>query len=727
MKSNKLTYFITFGVVLGIGMLMVIQYFNTKNVRELIKGNESLLSEYKQTKDLTRLQKDLLVLDNNIQNAAVNPSAKNFTSVDSNITKLAEESEKLKEFNDSNLLEQSTEIHALIEEKLTLSRQLADSLQSLGHPVSGMALVKTDALKISDKIIDLTHKMDTSGKKILARKIELVDVSGQKVLDWNLYIIVLVVILLTGAFLIIMNRMKKQGQLIDQLNISEHKLKEAVLVKENFLANMSHEIRTPLNAILGYTDILKKSDLSSDDQMHVATVHKSGETLLAIVNDILDLSKIESGMMRIEEVPFHIEEVVHSVVVMFQQNIEEKGLSFELLYSPMLPQIVAGDSTRLTQILVNLLSNAIKFTPAGKITLKVEGLSEQKGEVVFQFTIVDTGIGIDQEKLDVIFERFRQAEDSTTRKYGGTGLGLSIVRDLIHLQNGHIEVKSHLGSGTKVQFTIPYKIENVAAVDRAKKALSPDINFKDLPKILVVEDNAINQGLMVHILTNWNLKCIVASNGVQAVEYLNKEKFDLIFMDIQMPLMDGYATTREIRENLKLNTPIVAMTAHVLESDREKCIKSGMNDHISKPIREKDVLRVLSILFDTNPQRKNGGLLEPIGAFKTIDLTYMHDISSGDQAYEKLITEQFLSLVPVDLERLKSSFESGQYYEVKKLAHSLKSSVSIMGLENVMLKLDILENGQLAEKEVARIINDIEQICKHAQSEARILYASFNH
>lgn len=567
----------------------------------------------------------------------------------------------------------------------------------------------------------LSHQADSTSRAALARKIDVVDQSGERALRWNLYVIVGVLALLTAVFAIIIGRMKKQAELIGQLNISERKLKEAVLVKENFLANMSHEIRTPLNAILGYTNLLQKKKLDADTRLHINTVQQSGETLLAIVNDILDLSKIESGMMRIEHVPFDPEALVHSVGTMFHHRSAEKQVPLVVAFDPAIPGTITGDPTRLTQILVNLVSNAFKFTEKGEINLRVTAGGGDGDRVDLTFEVTDTGIGIENERLETIFERFRQAEDSTTRQFGGTGLGLSIVRDLVHLQDGHIDVTSKPGAGTSVKVTIPYRIAPIGEASAADVPADGAHPQKPGLRVLIAEDHIINQGLMMRLMEERGIEGHVAANGYEAIEMLRNEPFDLVFMDIQMPGMDGYNATRVIREELKLQLPVIAMTAHAMEGEKEKCIRLGMDDHVAKPVRESELDRIFAIY--PKPAANDDASAD---AFKVIDLDYMREISNGDAGYEKLVTEQFLHLMPRELEALSAAASKHDPGEIRRVAHGIKTTISIMGL-NALLDgpLDVLESDSAGVEDIPAAVDRVLSVCKEALGEAGLFYRRF--
>jgi CheY-like chemotaxis protein len=430
---------------------------------------------------------------------------------------------------------------------------------------------------------------------------------------------------------------------------------------------------------------------------------------MTIINDILDLSKIEAGMMRITPGIFSINGLIDSVETLFLERAKEKGLIISSTVDPSIPDTLTGDATRLTQILVNLIGNAIKFTHHGKIDIEVYNKSQTEKNIVLGFKISDTGIGIDKEKLGEVFERFNQGEDSITRNFGGTGLGLSIVKNLVILQDGNIEVSSEPGKGTTFDFYIPYGIseEQLTTITTANTDYFKDKTNTPL-RVLVVDDNAINQSLMKHLLLQWNINFDIVSNGLEAVEQLVNQTYDLILMDIQMPKMDGYAATQQIREVLKLDIPIIAMTAHALAGEREKCLSRGMNEYISKPIKEEELFKLIANFgLQKTESSKITTETTPV-TFQYIDLSYMQSISGGNKSFEQTVTKQFIDNIPPHLEQLSTAYENQDFTTVKLRAHDLKSSVAIMGLLPILEeKLTALE--RLTEKNTTAQ-NDLENV-----------------
>ena len=379
----------------------------------------------------------------------------------------------------------------------------------------------------------------------------------------------------------------KGNKALDELIKAKKELETSMKVKEQFLANMSHEIRTPMNAIVGFTNLLLKTEIGTEQKQYVDAIKISGENLLVIINDILDFSKIESGKVVFEKTDLRLSQLISTLRELMLQKSVEKGIKLSTTIDRRIPDKLIGDPTRLNQILLNLVGNSIKFTEKGGVTIKVDLMSETDTTVDLTFSVIDTGIGISKDKLDSIFQGFTQASNETTRKYGGTGLGLTIVKQLVELQGGSISVKSETGTGSTFTFNLTFTKADQSAIDNANQSKTEnEIVSIDGLNILLVEDNLLNQVLAKKVLTDWNWKVEIAENGLIALEKVKQIDFDIILMDIQMPEMDGYEATRSIRkmnDSSKSKVPIIAMTAHAMSGESEKCISAGMNGYISKP------------------------------------------------------------------------------------------------------------------------------------------------
>ncbi len=377
----------------------------------------------------------------------------------------------------------------------------------------------------------------------------------------------------------------------EQLRREKDRAENSEKVKQIFLTNMSHEIRTPLNGILGFARLLESANLNEEQNEYVSNIVKSGDNLLVILNDILDLSKIEAGKLKLEKTPFSFIEVTKSAIAMIGPTCDQKGLKLLYTADSNLPQRVEGDPVRLSQILSNLLSNAVKFTETGEIECVTKLKESNHSKVSIQVTIRDTGIGIPFRLQAKIFKSFEQATSDTTRKFGGTGLGLSIVKELVELQGGKIWLASQPKKGSEFSFIIPYVLPADANEPVTIQVTPTEETISDI-SILVVEDNPVNQLLVTRVLQKFGFKVDIAGNGVQALEQLqNNHHYDIIIMDIQMPEMDGYETTRHIRNSQSkyTNIPILAMTAHTIAGEIEKCLNAGMTDFISKPFNPQEL------------------------------------------------------------------------------------------------------------------------------------------
>ncbi|WP_201980588.1 PAS domain S-box protein [Hymenobacter rubidus] len=456
----------------------------------------------------------------------------------------------------------------------------------------------------------------------------------------------------------------------------------AVKAKQQFLSNMSHEIRTPMNAIIGFTKVVLKTELTDKQKEYLTAIKLSGDTLIVLINDILDLAKVDAGKMTFEQIPFKLSASVAAMVHLFETKIQEKNLALVMEYDAKIPEVLVGDPVRLHQVILNLVSNAVKFTSEGTITVGVRMLVQDKEKVILEFAVTDTGIGIEEAKLGTVFDDFQQATSGTSRLYGGTGLGLAIVKNLVEPQGGTINVKSKVGVGSTFSFILSFGKTTEKADAESSLIIERETEFTDV-NILVVEDIALNQLLMKTLLEDFGFAMDVAGNGKLALEKLRTTRYDVVLMDLQMPVMNGFEATEYIRNVLHLTVPIIALTADVTTVDVEKCKAVGMNDYISKPIDDKLLYsKIIKFLKQADTDKTTGesdAADQPLPLPTCVNFDYLKRITKSDARMAEMIG-LYLQEIPQLVQTMKKAIAEKDWIALKRATHSIIPTFATMGM-----------------------------------------------
>ncbi len=665
-------------------LLMVVLFFvqsrSDKSIRSMQKGNELAVKTFQINNALQEIINHVYFLESETRNQINTGNLRLSKPVNDTIAAL-----KLLVLNvsklthDGNAKNNFTELNRLLQEKINATQ---DILQNSKSTIIAKEKLTNPANKnlIDSIYITASDIQIISENELQKTIIDNSTISNQVLLiSRALTLFALITILLSSTLII--RHLVKNNQLIIALGKAKEKADIAGSIKEQFLANMSHEIRTPLNSIIGFSNLAADTQLNPDQKEYINFIKNSSENLLYIINDILDFSKLEAGKLLISKAPFNLKDIGHFIEMLFQVQITEKKVHFSCHLEDGMPLNLTGDDDRLKQILTNLVSNAIKFTSVGgNISLKISMVKKEEETAYIQFSVKDTGIGIPKEKLKTIFERFEQADSATTRKYGGTGLGLSIVKQLTNLQNGSIEVKSSINAGSEFIVTIPYSINLLATQESATKGKITVLkNFNTRAKLLIAEDNKMNQILLRYLFKNWGLTITLSKDGNETIQLLSNNEYDLILLDIQMPIIDGYGVAKWIRETKKSSVPIVAMTAHTMPVEIQKCKEAGMNDYLSKPLDESKVIALFNQYIP-----KNATMNSPEKQ-QFVNLDNLKRIFGDENEIIVDFLNQFNQHYLVEIKQLIEGCENRNMERVYTLAHNLKTTFTTLNPDSSLI------------------------------------------
>jgi len=612
-------------------------------------------------------------------------------------------------------------------QKIAISKGNIETRQQGGLEDAAKKVSTGTDKEVMDDYLAIIRKMQQAESSLLAAR----SAETEKSLGTTQYFILLGGIFSVIVVLFYLYSMQRAAKLEAELLLSNALSEKSVKAKQQFLSNMSHEIRTPMNAIIGFTKVVLRTDLTAKQREYLTAIKLSGDALIVLINDILDLAKVDSGKMTFEQMPFKLETSFAAMLHLFEIKIDEKNLKLIKEYDTNIPEVLLGDPVRLHQIILNLVSNAVKFTTKGSIRAGVRLLHEDAQKASLEFSVSDTGIGIEADKLPNVFENFQQASSETTRLYGGTGLGLAIVKQLVEAQGGTVSVESSLGKGSTFTFNLDFMKTN-EKIEPETSTAEIDIALKNI-QVLVVEDMALNQLLMQTLLDDFGFHCDMADNGKIALEKLKAKVYDIILMDLQMPEMNGFEATEHIRNTLHSGIPIIALTADVTTVDLEKCKAVGMDDYIAKPVDENLLYnKIVNLVRKHKLSRLTMQMSEDKNNQKRyVDLTYLNQRTKSNPVLMQEMIALYLEQTPPLVQAMKQSFQVQNWPALHAAVHKMIPSFSIVGInpdfENMAKKIQEYAHAELQNETIHDLVFQLETVCTQACQELEEALLTIKH
>jgi signal transduction histidine kinase/CheY-like chemotaxis protein len=685
-KGASFFFIVTLALIL-IALIVVTQVFTTTSTTALTTGNRKAVETFRLNNKIQELVNLSFDLESKLKkNEPLNEAR--LQSVNDSLLLLGYNASILSAATIVEGRSTSEAINSIVDTQVYISEQIIAAVRNAN---SAQLAYFRDSLRVlapGDKVykncLQLQEALNNNLQQALYKNSE----QAGKLSLLNRILALFSIIAILALATIIIRRQSQQLKLIEELKEAELAALKSKNAKEEFLANMSHELRTPLNALIGFGNLLDKTALNDQQKEYVEIIKSSGYNLLYIVNDVLDISKIEAGKLTIAHRPFNLYNLLSNLQKMFSASVQEKGLFYKYSINEQVPEYVIGDPDRLQQIFVNLISNAIKFTAQGGIEVStgIIWIDEEAKYYKLSFTIKDSGIGIPKDKVETIFERFEQLEHGALRQHGGTGLGLTIVKNLVERMGGSISVYSHVNEGSEFNFTCILE-KSDAIKPEPEKATDASFSLKNY-KVLVVEDNKANQVLLKHIFNKHNVQPRIIDNGKEAVAVLRKESFDIVLMDIQMPVMDGYTAISILRNELYLKTPVIAMTAYVSESDVRKCLESGFTDYMAKPVDEQLLIQKIASTLNHTENKAVHINNSPNGS----SLDFLREIVGDDSEVLTEILQEMNLQWHKDKNDLLAASAQQDKDGVKRILHRMKSTFSSLGPEHQVYKI-LMEKG----------------------------------
>lgn len=694
MKNKTLPFFFMVLLALGLmGLIIVTQLFTNKSNKTLQDGNIQAVETFK----INNRMQEVVNISFDLQSKLTNPTVLNnpdrWQSVSDSVSTLGFRANNLqKSISKLGYENHANEIDSIVKKQVNHSVYILVAAQNENIARRDSLANTLHLLQLGDKVYNSCLNIQKVLEESLEQTLEKNTLQANVLSTYNrvLAIVAIVAILIMAA--IIIKRQAEQLKLIEELKAAEAAALKSKNAKNEFVANMSHELRTPLNALIGFGNLLSQTTLDDKQKEYVDVIRSGSYNLLNIVNDVLDLSKIEAGMLKIVNRPFSLVKVLENLEMMFSNTIEEKKLQYEWHADEKIPLNLKGDAERLKQILVNLIGNAIKFTTVGTIQIHVGILwvDEQTGMYKIGFTIKDTGAGIPKEKIKTIFERFEQLEHITTRQHGGTGLGLTIVKNLVEKMGGGIFVQSEVGVGSEFSFTCIFEKVAASPVTREENNVPGSLPLGKC-RILAAEDNRANQTLLKHLLGKHEAILTIVDNGQDVINLLKENQYDLVLMDLQMPVMDGYTAIEKIKKEEHFAIPVIAMTAYVLEEEVKRCLEAGFDGYLPKPIEESALLQIISkhtkidFVKTVDPQQNEFGFLKEL-------------VGDDPHALNEIV-EEIKEQWSLDKTELEAAVNEKNNIEIKRVLHRVKSTFSPLGPNHEIYNKVAHQNSSFHEKE----------------------------
>ena len=659
--------------------------YNTAS--KLDNDSRELVYESVLASNLLHLKNEIGLVQNKIRGVIITGEQTFLSGLDSILTRIPQTLEVLENTTQTktDLTEKINQLDHDVHMMLAYNEEVMSSFRIDGPSAAQKRIESQEGIKRRQSIYNIIdeitsdHLTKLEGIAVVTRTDTDQALVLQRVTSISSSIVIAIISIIIYVYVL------RQDRLHNLLRSSAEREKQAYRARDLFITNMNHELRTPLHAVIGYSSQLKRTSLDEIQQKFVTAINAAGESLLGSINYFLDYKKLDSEAQIVKKSSFSLPELINDLKLIFDQKCQSKHLQFNVSIALETPEYIISDYTRIREVLTNLVGNAIKFTESGKVSLSVYPSSEKvDSPYSLVFKIADTGIGIPQKHQQNIFNQFYQVDSGLTRKHEGTGLGLAITKRHVDSMKGSIQLKSKSGVGTVISVELP--VEKDRSMHAQKRQQDFDMSWVRGQRILIVDDNQVNLDLVDHILTEWNFKTCTAKSGFLALDILSKKKFDLIFLDIQMPKVDGYTVAHEIRDSLRLNIPVVGLSAHSSADEKTKARKSGMDDYLTKPFKEKELANMLQLYL-----YRSQDILE-------VDMANLKSLSKGKTEFENRMLSTLLSQFSEQAILMDQANQTNDTDTIKKILHDLKPNIELIGLslqfEPIITKItEIISEG----------------------------------